>query len=105
VVKAFVDATLRAYQYTFRHPQEAAEIVQKYNKALNNDITVEELKIVEDLSVTPEVAKNGLGSFTPERMKTSVEWMAENGGFPKEQAPKPEDVYATGFMPAKPILP
>jgi NitT/TauT family transport system substrate-binding protein len=105
VVKAFVDATLRAYQYTFKHPQEAAEIVQKYNKALNNDITVEELRIVEDLSVTSDVQKNGLGSFTPERMKTSVEWMAENGGFPKEQAPKPEDVYATGFMPAKPVLP
>ena len=55
--------------------------------------------------MTPEVKKNGLGSFTAARMKTSVDWMAENGGFPKEKAPKPQDVYLTGFLPAKPIMP
>ncbi len=42
--------------------QEAAEIIQKHAKALNNQITVDELKIVEELSVTPEVKKNGIGS-------------------------------------------
>jgi NitT/TauT family transport system substrate-binding protein len=105
VVKGFVKATLRGYQYAFQHKEEAAEIIQKYAKALNNDITVEELKIVEDLTVTPDAKKSGIGSFTAARMKTSVDWMAENGGFAKEKAPKPQDVYATGFLPAKPILP
>lgn len=104
-VKGFVRAALRGYEYSFKNPQEAAEIIQKYAKALKNDITVEELKIVEDLAVTPDVKKNGLGSFTVERMKTSVDWMVENGGFPKEKAPKVEDIYATGFLPAKPIMP
>jgi NitT/TauT family transport system substrate-binding protein len=104
-MKAFVRATLKGYQYAFRHKDEAADIIQKYAKALKNDITVEELAIVEDLSVTPDVKKNGLGSFTPERMATSVRWMAENGGFPPEKAPKPADVYATGFLPAQPVLP
>ena len=104
-MKAFVRATLRGYQYAFKHPEEAAELIQKHAKALNNQITVEELKIVEDLTVTPEVKKNGIGSFTPARMKSSVAWMVENGGFPTEKAPKPQDVYATGFLPAKPVLP
>ena len=44
--------------------EEAAEIIQKHAKALNNQITVEELKIVEELTVTPDVKKNGIGSFT-----------------------------------------
>lgn len=105
VVKGFVRATLRGYQYAFHHPEEAAEIIQKHAKALNNDITVQELKIVRDLSVTPDVEKNGLGSFTIPRMKSSVEWMVENGGFPKEKAPKVQDVYASGFLPTKPIMP
>jgi NitT/TauT family transport system substrate-binding protein len=104
-VKGFVRAALLGYQYAFKHPQEAAEIIQRHAKALKNDITVEELKIVEDLTVTPEVRKNGLGSFTAARMKTSVDWMVENGGFPPEKAPKVEEVYATGFLPAKPIMP
>lgn len=105
IVKKFVKATLRGYQFAFKNPREAAELQRKTAKALNDDITVEELKIVEDLTVTPEVKKNGIGSFTAEKMKSSVQWMAENGGFPKEKAPKPEDVYATGFLPEKPILP
>jgi NitT/TauT family transport system substrate-binding protein len=104
-VKAFVRATLKGYQYAFRHKAEAADIIQKYAKALNKDITIQELGIVEDLTVTPEVKKAGIGSFTPERMATSVKWMAENGGFPAEKAPKPADVYATGFLPAQPVLP
>jgi NitT/TauT family transport system substrate-binding protein len=104
-VKGFVRATLKGYQYAFQNKSEAADIIQKYAKALNKDITIEELAIVEDLTVTPEVKKAGIGSFTPERMTTSVKWMAENGGFAPEKAPKPTDVYATGFLPAKPILP
>jgi NitT/TauT family transport system substrate-binding protein len=105
VVKAFVRAALRGYQYAFKHPAEAAELIQKHAKALNNQITVEELKIVEDLAVTPDVKQNGLGSFTKARMDSSVAWMIENGGFPKEKAPKPEDVYAAGFLPGKPVMP
>jgi len=105
VVKGFVRATLKGYQYAFRHPEEAADIIQKYNKALNKDITVQELAIVKDLTVTPDVMKHGLGTFTQARMTSSVDWMVENGGFPKDKAPKVQDVYATGFLPTKPIMP
>ena len=104
-VKAFIRAALRGYQYAFKHPAEAAELIQKHAKALNNQITVEELKIVEDLTVTPDVKQSGIGSFTPARMESSVAWMVENGGFPPEKAPKPQDVYATGFLPTTPVLP
>jgi NitT/TauT family transport system substrate-binding protein len=104
-VKKFVRATLRGYQHAFKHPAEAAALQRRTAKALQDDITVEELKIVEDLTVTPDVRKNGLGWFSPDKMKSSVEWVVENGGFPKENAPKLEDVYATGFLPERPIMP
>lgn len=105
IVKKFVRATLRGYQYAFQHKKEAAELIRRTAKALNDEITIDELNIVEDLTVTPDVKTNGIGYFTADKMKTSVEWMVENGGFPKEKAPKPEDVYATGFMPEKPVMP
>lgn len=105
IVKGFVRATLRGYQYTFAHPEEAAEIVKKHYPALDSKITVEELDIVRNLAVTPDVEKNGLGTFNSAEMKSSVQWMDENGGFPKEKAPKPEDIYATGFLPEPPITP
>lgn len=105
VVKGFVRATLRGYQYTFAHPQEAAEIIKKHYPALDDKITVEELGIVRDLAATADVEKNGLGTFNAAEMKSSVEWMDENGGFPKDKAPKAEDIYATGFLPAQPVTP
>jgi NitT/TauT family transport system substrate-binding protein len=105
VMKGFVRASLRGYQYAFKNPAEAAELIQKHARALNNEITVDELKIVEELTVTPEIKQSGIGSFTTARMQSSVAWMVENGGFPKEKAPKVEDVYATGFLPAKPVMP
>ena len=83
----------------------AMERAVKDAKALNNEITVDELKIVEELTVTPEVKQSGIGSFTTARMQSSVAWMVENGGFPKEKAPKVGDVYAAGFLPAKPVMP
>ncbi len=104
IMKKFVRAGLRGYQYAFAHPEEAAELQKKSAKALNAAITVDEIKIVKDMSVTPDVIKNGLGTFTPERMKQSVEWVVNNAGFDKSKAPKPEDIYATGFLPAKPIM-
>lgn len=105
VVKGFVRAALKGYQYTFQHPNEAADIIQKFAKVLDKDITLQELQIVKDLTVTPEVAKAGIGSFTLPRMTSSVEWMVENGGFAKEKAPKVQDVYVTGFLPEQPVLP
>lgn len=105
IVKKFVRATLRGYQFSFKNMKGAAALERNTAKALDDEITVEELKIVEDLTVTPDVKKNGIGSFTPQKMRSSVDWMTENGGFPKEKGPKPEDVYAIGFMPEKPILP
>ena len=41
VMKAFVRAALRGYQYAFKHRAEAAELIQKHAKALNNEITVD----------------------------------------------------------------
>ena len=37
-------------------------------------------------------------------MKESVTWVVENSEFPKDRRAKPEDIYATGFLPAKPVM-
>lgn len=105
VVRGFVRATLRGYEYAFAHPEEAAEIIKKHYPALDSNITVEELSIVRSLAVTSDVEKDGLGTFNAAEMKSSVEWMNENGGFPQDKAPKPEDIYATGFLPNPSIMP
>lgn len=104
VVKKFVRAALRGWKYTFANPQEAAKIQLQYVKALDPQIVVEEIEILRRVAITPEVEKNGLGSMTLERMKTTVDFINKNIEVPGEKLTA-EQIYAPGYLPEKPITP
>ena len=104
VVKKFVRAALRGWKDTFANPQEAAKIQLQYVKALDPQIVVEEIEILRRVAITPEVEKNGLGSMTLERMKTTVDFINKNIDVPGEKLTA-EQIYAPGYLPEKPITP
>lgn len=104
VVKKFVRAALRGWKDTFANPQEAAKIQLQYVKALDPQIVVEEIEILRRVAITPEVEKNGLGTMTLERMKTTVEFINKNIEVPGEKLTA-EQIYAPGYLPEKPITP
>ena len=104
VVRAFVRAALRGWKYALSNPEEAADIQRKYAKGLNRQIIIEEIAILKRLAVVPDTRRNGLGWFDPAKMKANRSFMLENVGI-KGTPPKAEDLYATGFLPEKPILP
>lgn len=104
VVKKFVRAALRGWKDTFANPQEAAKIQLQYVKALDPQIVVEEIEILRRVAITPDVEKNGLGSMTLERMKTTVDFINKNIDVPGEKL-SAEQIYAPGYLPEKPITP
>lgn len=104
VVKKFVRAALRGWKDTFANPQEAAKIQLQYVKALDPQIVVEEIEILRRVAITPEVEKNGLGTMTLERMKTTVDFINKNIDVPGEKLTA-EQIYAPGYLPEKPIMP
>jgi NitT/TauT family transport system substrate-binding protein len=104
VVKKFVRAALRGWKYTFEHPDEAAQIELQYVKALDPKIIVEEIEILRRVAITPEVQKNGYGSMTLERMKTTVDFINNHIDVPGEKLTV-EQIYAPGYLPATPITP
>jgi NitT/TauT family transport system substrate-binding protein len=104
IVKRFVRASLRGWQFALRNPRKAAEDQIKFVPTLDVDKSVAELAIVKDLAVTPAVTKNGLGWFDPADMKSSLDFMTKYVGF-SGAAPKASDLYATGFLPSPPIKP
>lgn len=105
VMRKFVRASLKGWKYALAHPDEAADMQNKYAKALNKEITIEELAIVKNLVVTDDTKKHGLGWFSEDGMKASVEFMVTNTGMDASKAPKPEDMYDLSFLPKEPILP
>jgi NitT/TauT family transport system substrate-binding protein len=104
VVRAFVRAALRGWKYALSNPEEAADIQRKYAKGLNRQIIIDEIAILKRLAVVPDTQRNGLGWFDPAKMESNRSFMLENVGI-KGTPPKAEDLYVTGFLPKKPILP
>jgi len=104
VVKKFVRAALRGWQYALAHPREAAQIQLQYVKALNPDIIAEEIEILKRVAVTPEVEKNGFGIVSPDKMKRTVDFMNKNVEIQGDKLAA-EQIYRPGFLPAQPVLP
>lgn len=104
VVKKFVRAALRGWQYALAHPKEAADIQVRYVKGLNPDIIVDEVNVLKRVAVTPEVEKNGFGIMSLEKMKKTVDFINNNIDIQGEKLTA-EQIYRAGFLPEKPVLP
>lgn len=104
VVKKFVRASLRGWQYALANPKEAAQIQIQYVKALNPDIVAEEVEILKRIAVTPEVEKKGFGTVSADTMKRTVDFMNKNVDIPGEKLTA-EQIWRPGFLPDTPVLP
>ena len=101
-VRAFVKASLEGWRATLADPKAAAEIVAKHIKALDPDVALQEIAIVNDLVATPDTRAKGLGSIDPAAMEASVALIVKNTGAVPVAA---KDVYDSGFLPQPPIKP
>lgn len=104
VVKGFVRAALKGWKFALDNPEKAAAAQIKYIQSLKPEVIVAEIKVVADLAVTPDVKKNGLGTFSPEKMKANLDFVTKYIGV-SGKAPAAADLYATGFLPSPPIKP
>jgi NitT/TauT family transport system substrate-binding protein len=104
VVKRFVRASLRGWQFALKNPKKAIEDEVKFVPSLDPAKSVAEIAVVKDLAVTPAVEKYGLGSFDPAEMKSSLDFMVKYVGV-GANPPAATDLYATGFLPNPPVKP
>lgn len=102
LVKGFVAAALKGWKDTIANPGEAADIVVKYNKALDRDLALKEIAIVNDLVVTDATRTKGLGTIDPTLMASSVALVSKATGSASVNA---ADISDPSFLPASPILP
>jgi NitT/TauT family transport system substrate-binding protein len=104
IVKRFVRASLKGWQFALNNPDKAAQDQVKFVPSINPQTAVAELGVVKDLAVTPATEKNGLGSFASAEMQASVDFIVKYVGM-SGQAPAATDIYATGFLPSPAIKP
>lgn len=100
-VRRFTNALLRGLKYAIDNPGDTGRILNKYIPLANPVLAAKELRIMKRYVQTADTLKNGVGYVDPKRVAT-VASIVNNFFKPKERVTV-ADLYATGFLPAKPI--
>jgi NitT/TauT family transport system substrate-binding protein len=104
LMKRFVRAALRGWKFALDNPRQAAELQSRMVAGLKEEAIMPEIAVLRDLAVTPDTREHGLGSFDPARMQNNLDFIVRYVGV-TGTAPAAQDLYATGYLPAQPILP
>ncbi|HEV7367773.1 ABC transporter substrate-binding protein [Arenibaculum sp.] len=72
LVKRFVAATYRGYDFVIEDPETATDILLKQYPVLDRDITAQQVREIAELIQDPAAAGEPLGRFGPERMRSTA---------------------------------
>lgn len=104
IVKGFVRAAMKGWQFTMAHRDEASDIMVKAVPSLDRQIVRDEIDLLERIAINDDVKANGFGHILPSKMAATFDFMNSNVDIAGEKL-KAEDIYLPGFLPDPPILP
>lgn len=96
-VEAFLDATYRAWQWTFENPDEAITILKSAVPEIDPESYRQNLDLVMELFDSETYVENGIGFIGEERMCETVEVVSAYIEMP--EAPECADVYTNEHLP------
>ena len=96
-VRAVVKALNQGTKDTIAAPQKALELLKLRDPMMKLDIEKVRLDIALGLTNTPHVAKSGLSSVTPEKLKRTIDAIVTAYGL--QTSPDPATVYTDKFLP------
>jgi NitT/TauT family transport system substrate-binding protein len=96
-VEGFLDATYRAWQWTFENPDEAIEILKAEVPEIDPKSYRQNLDLVMELFDSESYAENGIGHIAEERMCETVEVVSTYIEMP--EAPECSEVYTNEYLP------
>jgi len=103
MVQHFVAATLKGVAYALAHPDEAIAEMRKSNPEVEAEGARGELVDMKDVSITPEVEKEGLGIVDAKHM-TETRDIVTTALALKRSVPV-EQIFTTAFLPKPPVMP
>jgi NitT/TauT family transport system substrate-binding protein len=102
LVRKFLKAAYRGWDFTLRNPEEAISILAEYHP-INQTDYLANLKLVMEFFRTERYRKHGIGYIDPARMADTINLVGKYMGV--EINFKPEDAYTSAFLPDPPYKP
>ncbi|MES2256958.1 MAG: ABC transporter substrate-binding protein [Pseudomonadota bacterium] len=96
LVKRFVQATYRGYEFQAKHPQEAVELVARQQKLIDRSVLRQQIDETTELMQAPEAAGKKAGWMQEERMQSTVDFVKK--AFGVTGAVKTSEIYTNRFV-------
>lgn len=96
LIKRFIRASLRGWEWTLQNPEEAIKILGEYH-TINQTVLLENLRYVMDFFHSDDYEKNGLGHIDPEAMAATVGLVANYMGV--DVTFSVDEMYTNDFLP------
>lgn len=96
-VKAFVEASMKAYAWTVEHPEEGVSLFLKRHPTQNPSTEKARWKIAQEVLFSPSARAHGIGFVDAEKMKKTIEILSKYQNLPASLSP--QEVYTNEFLP------
>ncbi len=101
LIKRFVKASLRGWEFALKNPEAAIDILAKYRPEIDNPMMLANLKLIIDLFRTNRYKEHGIGWVDEKKMADSIKIISQYRDLKVNM--KPGDVYTNEFLTKIPL--
>lgn len=96
LVRRFVQATYKGYEFMREHPQEAAEVILKDHKLLDKKVLLEQIEETNQIIADAAVSNKRLGWMRGDRMQSTVNFVKQ--AFNLKSPAQAGEIYTNKFV-------
>ena len=96
VVKKFLRASYRGYEFAMANPEQAADLMVKMFPTTDRAVALAQIKDMNDLLVDPAAKAKGLGHLRDDRMRATVQFVDKAFGLGGKV--QPQDAYTNDLL-------
>ncbi len=96
IIKRFVKASLRGWEFSLKNPEESIEIMAKHRPEIDKPVLLANLKLIIDLFRTGRYKQNGIGWVDDKKMADSIKIIAQYRDLKVNV--KTSDMYTNEFL-------
>ncbi len=101
LIKRFVRASLKGWEFTLKNPEEAINTMAKYRTEIDKPLMLANLKLIIDLWRTNRYKNNGIGWVDDKKMADSIKIISQYRDIKVDM--KSSEVYTNEFLTKVPL--